>query len=91
MMENENVAATGARWARKLGRAWHQPQVRQTPCHESPGADCEWQPWVARMQQAWWTGATAAANAVAIGQQRASTTSTAVARANWRGTPGINS
>jgi hypothetical protein len=41
-----------------------------------------------RMQQALWTGAMeAAAKAVAIGQQSASTMSTAVARANWRFAP----
>jgi hypothetical protein len=45
-----------------------------------------------RMQQAGETGAeTAAARAVAIGQQSASTMSTAVARANWRWPPVMDS
>jgi hypothetical protein len=64
-----------------LGSAWHQPQARQTAWNASPELWCAWQPWVLRMQQACWAGAeAAAAKALAIGQQSASTISKAVAR-----------
>ena len=84
--------AAEARCARALGRAWHHPQVWQTDSNLAPELLCEWQPWAARMQQAGEAGEeAAAARAVAIGQQSASTISTAVARANWRWPPVMGS
>lgn len=89
-MEKENVIGDAAVWARALGTAWHHPQAWQTAWKESPEPSCEWQACALRMQQACCAGASmAAANDTAIGQQSASTMSTAVARANWRGTPDI--
>ncbi len=84
--------AADARCARALGRAWHHPQVRQTDSNWAPELSCEWQPCAMRMQQAGRAGAeAAAARAVAIGQQSASTMSAERARADWRWPPVMGS
>ena len=77
-----------AKCARALGSAWHHPQAWQTASNLAIELSCEWQPCDMRMQHAWWAGAdTAAAKAVAIGQQSARTMTKAVARTDWRLAP----
>jgi hypothetical protein len=89
-MKNENFTAVEARWAAPLGRAWHQAQWHELASNLVPELLCMWQLWAIRMQQAGVTGAEAAATkAVAIGPHRASTTTTAIARANWRLAPAM--
>jgi hypothetical protein len=91
-MENENVTDVTARCALALGRAWHHPQVRQSDSNWAPELSCVWQLCAMRMQQAGRAGAeAAAAKAVAIGQQSASTINTALARTDWRWPPVMGS
>jgi hypothetical protein len=91
-MANENLTDVTARCALALGRAWHHPQVRQMDSNLAPELSCEWQPFAMRMQQAGEAGEeAAAARAVTIGQQSASTISAAVARTDWRWPPVMDS